>query len=693
MESNEQKLNRRRLYSLTVVVILVFFILTFNLWHLQISQGAYYTAMAQGNATQLVSIPAVRGDIVDKDGQILATSTPVFDLTFDWLSITRANNLALQDIVRRLVPYVKPFWPDSAETQEKITEDILAMVQNQKIQNYRPVTILKNISQNLQAVIAEHQNELPGINIEAGSVRSYPLQTLAAQDLGYVRQISQQEIAQFNQSPAAQKAGFIYSEGDNVGKMGVEKSYDFWLRGQDGIENVEVDNNGQPVAKKIIKEPQPGKTVKLTLDAGLQQVVENSLDSVIQTIQKDHPQAQAGSAVVIDVNTGKILAMASRPTMNPNDLIGSISQATAEQYFQNSDAASVNRALSGLYAPGSTFKMITAMAALQSKVTNPDETISDVLTSLGPRSSQLQGFPEWGGFNFGQVNMDRAIALSSDIYFQVMGQRVFDANSELIKQIANEFGLGVYSGVDLPGEAKGIAPSPEWKKAHYTPDYQKQYNDQLKAIDAKYSPEMAQAPDVATKQKLQKTEETEKNQAAAEYKSNIAQNVNWHLYDSYNNAIGQGYNIYTPLQLADYVATIVNNGTHYQPYIVDKIYDPLTGKLLQQNAPKVLNQVSVSPDILGIIKKAMSGTTSGEGTANFLFADVPQFSGGAKTGTAQLGSKNTIGGELYNGVFVAFAPYDHPQIAFAGVVDYGGHGGDTAGLIAKAAFLKYFGWK
>lgn len=693
MESTEQKLNRRRLRGLTVVVAIVFFILAFNLWHLQISQGAYYSTMAEGNATQLVSIPAVRGDIVDKNGQILATSTPVFDLTLDWLSLTHSSNVTLQDVVQRLVPYVKPFWPDSAETQEKIAEDILAMVQNQKIQNYRPVVILKNVTQDLQAEIAEHLNELPGVSIEAGSVRSYPLQTLAAQDLGYVRQISQQEIAQFNQNPDAQKAGFVYSEGDEVGKMGVEKSYDFWLRGVEGIEDVEVDNNGQPISKKVIKEPQPGKTVKLTLDAGLQQVVENSLDSVIQTIQKSHPQAHAGSAVVIDVNTGKILAMASRPAMNPNDLIGTISQATAEQYFQNSDAASVNRALSGLYAPGSTFKMITAMAALQSKVTNPYETISDVLSSLGPRSSQLQGFPEWGGFNFGQVNLYRAIALSSDIYFQVMGQRVFDANPELIKKIANEFGLGGYSGVDLPGEAKGIAPSPEWKNQYYSPYYQKQYNDQLKAIDTKYSTEITQAQDTATKEKLQKAEEAEKNQAAADYKSNVAQNVNWHLYDSYNNAIGQGYNIYTPLQLANYVATLVNNGTHYQPYIVDKIYDPLTGKLILQNKPKVLNHVSVSPDILGIVKKAMSGTTSGEGTANFLFADVPEFSGGAKTGTAQLGSKNTIGGELYNGVFVAFAPYDHPQIAFAGVVDYGGHGGDTAGLVAKAAFMKYFGWK
>lgn len=690
MESKEQKQFKHRFYGLAIVVVLVFVILVCNLWRLQISQGPYYSAMTEGNSTKIIPIPPVRGDIVDKNGKILATSTPEFNLMLDETSITNPNNV--RDVVQRLAPYVKPFWP-TAESQENIIMDILAMAQDQKVKSYQPVTIMKNIPSKLQAEIAEHQNELPGVSVEAGWIRSYPLKTLAGQDLGYVRQISQDEIDQYNQNQDAQKVGFVYSQGDDVGKTGVEKSYDFWLRGIEGSEYAVVNNNGRPIDKKIIKEPQPGKTVKLTLDADLQQVVETSLDTVIQSIQKEHPQSKAGSAVVIDVNTGKILAMASRPVMDPNDLIGPISQETAEQYFQNSDGATLNRALSGLYAPGSTFKMITAMAALQGKVTTPTESIPDVISSLGSKTNQSQGFIEWGGNNFGPVNLYRGIALSSDIYFEVMGQRIFDSSPELVKQIANEFGLGIYSGVDLPGESKGIAPSPSWKKEYFTSYFQKQYSTELKAIDTKYSKEIAQAQDAVAKQNLQKDEETNKKQAEAKFKSNVAQNINWQLYDSYNDAVGQGYNVYTPLQLANYVATIVNGGIHYQPYIVDKIYDQITGKLVLQKTPKVLNHVSVSPDILMTIKKAMSDTTNGEGTANFLFSNVSEFSGGAKTGTAQLGSQNTVGAELYNGVFVAFAPYDHPQIAFAGVVDYGGHGGDTAGLVAKAAFMKYFGWK
>ncbi|MHB1407487.1 MAG: penicillin-binding transpeptidase domain-containing protein, partial [Desulfitobacteriaceae bacterium] len=177
------------------------------------------------------------------------------------------------------------------------------------------------------------------------------------------------------------------------------------------------------------------------------------------------------------------------------------------------------------------------------------------------------------------------------------------------------------------------------------------------------------------------------------YKQVIREKVDWHLYDSFNNSIGQGYNAYTPLQLANYVATLVNGGKHFSPYIVDKIIDPVNGSVVFENKPKILNTVSVSPDNLEIVKAGMREVTRGGGTANFMSLEVPEFTGGGKTGTAQIGSKDTVAENLYNGMFVAFAPYDNPQIAFAGVVEYGGHGGTTAGIVAKAAFMQYFGWK
>jgi len=221
----------------------------------------------------------------------------------------------------------------------------------------------------------------------------------------------------------------------------------------------------------------------------------------------------------------------------------------------------------------------------------------------------------------------------------------------------------------------------------------KQREEKLKAIDEKYSKLLAKVTDEKQKNKLLQQKNQEIAVEEQDYKQKEQFYVEWRIFDSFNNSIGQGYNSYSLIQLANYVATMVNGGHRYQPYLVDKIVDPVTGKVVKQNQPKVLNDVSVSAQTLEAVKKAMSEVTGPNGTANFLFADVPEFTGGGKTGTAQLGSKNTALEEKYNGMFVAFAPYDDPQIAFAGVVEYGGHGGETSGNVAKAAFKQYFGWK
>ena len=704
MDDRERKPYVYRLLGLGIVVVLVFSILGFNLWHLQIAQGAYFAAKAQGNVMKLVKIPPTRGDIVDRNGKLLVTSVPEFVLNLDWLDLQQANSSNWKDVVKRLAGYLKnptgkPYWPIPTQSVDSITEDILVNIQNHQWERYRPVTILDNVPQALQASIAEHQEELPGVSVEAIPVRAYPQKVLAGQLLGYVREIADKEIDPFNQNADAQKAGFKYAQGDLVGKDGVEKSYDFWLRGVEGVQQVEVDNSARPISKKVVNPSEAGKTVQLTIDADLQKVVEDSLDEVIANVQKTNPNAQSGAAVVMDVNTGKILAMVSRPGMDPNELIGTISQATSDKYFTNKEApaASLNRGLSGTYAPGSVFKMVTGMAALKHNLTTPDEQIDDKMSSLGNLASQQQGFPEWGGNYFGLVNLNKGLAKSSDIYFQVMGRRVFEANPEAIKQISNEFGLGVESGIDLPNEAKGIAPSAEWKKAYFGPTYEKSRDKKLAAIESDYAPQLANAPDAKAKQKLQAAKDSEINQVNVVYKQNVSEFVDWKVYDSYNNSIGQGYNTYTPLQLANYTATIANGGKHFRPYVVAKLLDPITGETVRENQPKVLNTVSVSPDVLDHTKQGMRAVVTGSGantgTAQYIFADLPDFSGGAKTGTAQIGNVNTALGEVYNGVFVAFAPYDHPQIAFAGVVEFGSHGGETAGYVAKAAFMKYFGWK
>lgn len=685
MEEKERKPYLHRLWALSIVVLLVFAILGFNLWRLQINQSSYYTTMAEGNVMQLVTIPPTRGDIKDRTGELLATSVPEFALTIDWLDLQKATNTNWKEVVHRLAEFIQPYWPNQAESVDAITEDIFAMIQNQQWERYRPVTVLSNVPENLQAVIGEHQDELPGVSIDALPVRFYPQKLLMGQVLGYVREISDTEIDQFNEQSLAQKDGFTYAQGDLVGKMGVEKSYDYWLRGKEGTQQVIVDNSARPINKEVIQSAQPGKTLQLTLDAKIQAAMQNRLDEVISTVQKTHADAQVGAGVLIEVKTGKILGMVSRPYMDPNDLIGKISDDVAEKYFRSEDAASFNRALSGAYAPGSTYKMLTAMAGLEAKVVTPTDSFRDVLSSLGPTSAQLQGTGEWGGNDFGMVNMTRALANSSNIYFQIVGRRVFDANPDLIKQLSNEFGLGVKSGIDLPGEVIGTAPSPTWENQYIT----NLKVSELKRIEKDYATKIAQESDEKKKRDLLKEKE-----AIIKGRTNFYDfEAQWRLNDSFNTSIGQGYNKYTPLQLATFVATMVNGGKRMQPYVVDKILDPVSGEVVFQNQPQVLNSVSVSPENLETVKQGMAAVTSGEGTAAWLFADVPDFSGGGKTGTAQIGSKDTASGNLFNGMFVAFAPYDDPQVAFAGVVEYGGHGGDTAGYVAKSAFMEYFGWK
>jgi len=692
MEKRDREPYNKRLTGLGIAVVLLFLILTFNLWRLQIAKASYYAELAAGNVMKNVTTPSVRGEIVDSKGVVLVRSVPKFALTLDWIDLQDVNK-DWKEVVAKLAAYIKPYWPYANQSVELITEDIFVMIRNQQWESYRPVVILEDVPPDLQAIIAEHSNELPGVSIEPAPVRVYTNNTMLGQVLGYVREISQTEIEQFNQQAEAKGDDYRYTQGDLVGKMGVEKSYDVWLRGSHGIDRVGIDSNARPVERETIQEAQPGYTIKLTIDSELQKVVENKLDEVVRNIERVHPDAQAGAAVVIDVKTGKILAMASRPFMNPNELIGVISEETAQRYFSSEDAASFNRALTGLYPPGSTFKMITAMSALEAGVVSPEDAFADSLSSLGPGQVQSQGIAEWGGYNFGRVNLYRGLAKSSNIYFQIIGRRVFDKEPELIRKICHEFGLGVPTGIDIPGEGTGIAPSPEWKKEYFKPYYDKRREDQLKAIDQKYTGLLDGVSDQKEKDKLLKQKNNEIALVETDYKEKTEFYVNWRLFDSFNNSIGQGYNSYSLIQLANYVATIVNGGKHYKPYLVDQIINPATGEVVKENKPEILNEVSVSKENLEIVKKAMSGVTSGEGTANWLFADVPQFSGGGKTGTAQIGSKGTAKGESYNGMFVAFAPYDDPQIAFAGVVEYGGHGGDTAGLVAKEAFIKYFGWK
>ncbi|MHB9093640.1 MAG: penicillin-binding transpeptidase domain-containing protein, partial [Eubacteriales bacterium] len=397
-----------------------------------------------------------------------------------------------------------------------------------------------------------------------------------------------------------------------------------------------------------------------------------------------YPDAKAGAVVLLDVNTGKVLAMVSKPGYDPNIFNGKITPAQSEALFgskkTNPFPAFNNRAVMG-YAPGSTFKMVTSTAVLESKKATLNDTLYD------PGTVFLAGrlYHCWAPSGHGTVNLIKAIQVSCNVYFYQMGLR---AGVDNLFKYAREYGLGQKTGIDLPNESAGRAPSPQWKKNlnedHLNQKYEKIYNE----IRARYAGLIQKASTMKEQKSLTRQMNQELNREKADYKIKYRWNVEWQPFETIIMAIGQGYNLYTPLQMANYVATIANGGTRYQPYLVDKVVD-YKGNVVKQFDKHAVGRANVSPATLAAVRKGMSLVTQPGGTAGGIFAGFPVQVAG-KTGTAQTGKDKNGNDKPTHGWFVGFAPYDKPQVAVAAIVEYGGHGGSSAGLIAKDVLAAYF---
>ncbi len=336
------------------------------------------------------------------------------------------------------------------------------------------------------------------------------------------------------------------------------------------------------------------------------------------------------------------------------------------------------------YPPGSTFKPITGMAALEKGVVDPD---NDYVNCTG-RYWIAPYIPCWSVH--GAVNYYSGMAGSCNVYFQEMGRR---AGNDEIAEIAAQFGLGSRTGIDLPYEVKGLLPTTAWKQETNAILTDRQYDSKREQLEEKYAGLLAAAKDETEKTKLLKQQENEKAQLEAQYKSDYNWNTAWHPFDTFNMSIGEGYNDYTVIQIANYVATLANGGHRMKPYLVSRIFDN-EGNTVKKYKPEVLQEVSVLPQTISETKRAMLSVTQPGGTAYFLFSNFPQeIQVGAKTGTAAARHVGNSTADEYNGVFIAFAPYDDPEIAFAGIVEYGNHGSESAGLVAKDVFEQYFGIK
>lgn len=670
-----------RIAALCLCMLLIFGSLVYRLIQLQLIQGPNITAALNANVIREYDEIASRGEIMDRNGTVMVGNALGFSVQLDYYEWdkSRQNEVLLQlyetlqasgvgclDVLpltweeplaytysslesgdgRKLQRFVQAQGWGSVETltpvrlfgllsskygvdnslsldQRRAIIGVRYYLEDKQFSNYNtPITVVEELDIQTVARISERQSDLPGVTIQVSDSREYHT-TAAAHLLGRVAIIGPEEYEELKEEG--------YGLNDTIGKDGMEKALESYLRGTDGVRAVEVDRQtGQVMAEYMVEDTQPGRNCYLTVDLALQERLEQALADTLAAIKEkgenskdgDGADVEGGAAVVIDVDTGEILAMASWPTY-------SLEHFSAQFSANNSDPMRpfFNRAIMATYSPGSTFKMCTSLAALEEGIIEPDTKIYD--EGVYKRYADVGYSPRcWiyrqYGRNHGNINVSQALKYSCNYFFYEMG---YQLQPERLNKYATQLGLGQKTGVELAGEKAGNLAGPESRQANG--------------------------------------------------------GEKWYGADTLMAAIGQSDHLFTPLQLANYVATLVNGGTRYQPHLLKTVMDYTNTEVYEEVQPTVLNTVEISASSLAAIKEGMKGVVTEDGTASSYFAGFPIQVGG-KTGSAQMV------GHSATGVFVSFAPYDQPEIAVCVVGEYASSGGSLA-PVAIAAYDQYFG--
>jgi len=559
------------------------------------------------------------------------------------------------------------------------------LVGQNRFKAYEPVEIASNIKMETRAKIEENKIFLPGVEIIQKPIRAYAGNEFASHIIGYMSKIG-------SELEALSKEG--YTPQDLIGKSGIESSMEKYLKGTNGSRQIEVDVNGTLINTVNEIDPVPGDTVFLTIDARLQKIAEDALTKTMEEIRsgtgkdKPYPNATSGAAVAIDVNTGKILALASEPKYDPNLFSAGISsEAWKSLQPASKDIYAprplINQAISATLPPGSTMKMVSAVAGLESKAITPKENIYDkgYYTAIPGISPSCSIFKSTGVPHYNQ-NVTQAIKNSCNYFFFEVGRRI---GGETFENYAKKFGFGEKTGIELPSEYEGSVEGPMHKR-----QFQKNYLDNylvnnLRIKDKAIRDEIVGFIDSNPGTNKIQTRLKELDITDSKAVNRVLRYISESKYqpgDVLNATIGQGMNDVTPLQLTDALATLVNGGTRYRPHIVDKVigYDG-TVKLSKQ--PEIVDKIEISPANLEAIKRGMYAVTNeAGGTARSAFVGSKVVISG-KTGTAEAGK-----GYDNHAWFVAFAPYDKPEIAVGVLIFQGGHGNYPA-PVARAIIEGY----
>jgi len=588
-----------------IAVLAAFAVLFARFFYLQVVQHELYAARAEDNRISIVPLAPNRGLILDRNGVVLARNYSAYTL-----EIAPARVRDLERTIGELAEIVDIQPRDRARLRRLLAETRSA----------DSLPIRTRLSDEEVARFAANRYRFPGVEIKARLFRQYPFGETASHVIGYIGRISTRDQEELEK----QGVEANYRGTDFIGKAGLEASYQEELHGTTGFEQVEIDAAGRGIRTLSRTPAQPGNNVTLSIDIRLQQVAERIF------------AGRRGAVVAIEPGTGSVLAFVSSPGFDPNLFVEGIDATNWAELNNSPDRPLNNRAIAGVYPPGSTFKPYMALAALELGKRTPRSTISD------------PGYFEFGGRRFrdskpgghGTVDLYKSIVASSDTFYYMLAN---DMGIDAIAAFMKHFGFGSVTGIDLKGEAEGVLPSPEWKRKRFrTPEQQK-----------------------------------------------------WYAGETISIGIGQGYNAYTPAQLALAMATLANNGVMMRPRLVERIENVRTGTQ-RVVEPQLVRKIPLKGENIEFVKRAMAGVNK-EGTGRRAFLDAPYTSGG-KTGTAQVvGMKQN---EKYveskvaerhrdHSLFIVFAPVENPRIALAALVENGGFGARAAAPLARAV-LDYY---
>lgn len=588
---NDPRPQRSRL-SLRVAVmggiaVALFAVLFFRLWNLQVLSGDEYLAEAKNNRTREYKVIAPRGDILDRNGEVLVDNRTSLALQLNTQKLPadpveeRAELARLGELAHMTLRKVRRTIAESEETAAGA-----------------PVTLRKDVGYELIAYIEENQDEFPGVTVQRVFVRNYPDGSRAAHILGTVGEIEEDELKE------PQYKGL--EPGDEIGQAGAEYSYDKFLRGQPGLTRIQVNALGQPTpnGQLVSTPPTPGKSLKLTIDSDVQSAGEGGLGA----------RGLPGAFISMNIDNGQILAMGSNPTYDPSDLIEPSQAQVNELYRDEVLAPLVNRATEGAYPTGSIFKIVTALAALENGVITPDEVIQD----NGQIEVGTDTFENAGGVAHGGVELRRALQVSSDVYFYLLGLDMWKNND--LQREAHELGIGRPSGLDLPEEGESLLPDKQWR-------------NQL------FREGLTDRP--------------------------------WSAGDNIQLATGQGDLQTNPLQMALAYAALGNGGKIVTPHVGLEVEDE-AGRVVKEFDFKPQRKVHIDPGYrTAILEGLHAAAQEGEGTAAGVFGGFPIPIAG-KTGTAE---RRGHGDQSW---FAALSPYPNPRIVTIATVEEGGFGAESA---------------